>query len=491
MSKKFKFCFRSVSSYFKSIMTGHFDIDVWKKCRKEVMLVYYASSFYAGLLHSGYVTTEYLYIKDIVQNHNPLLYFSIVLGASRSMAVVSAVVGSIYYDFTFDVRSICLVVIGSILVGNILYVLPYSIWFIFAGAMFINVTTAAFSGIIADITHIFEETDITSTMGLVVACRTIGMLCGPCLAFAFVKVKVVYKNWYVDFGNMPGIVLGSLGLLLIIWMAVSMQNLAQIYDLKAHAEKEEEKSLLQDEQLHSSNELDEDDTFSPVSQSIPFKMESKNASNKKSTRIASLSSYFRTAWSILVSRHYCIILMTSAVAIFSHILIINLFTTIAVELLHWGVTWLAVIRITTMVGGLIGSGAVIFLSRVIRDFIQLYVIVATSLLPVVIVSSIPYIKSLIAKKVLLLMTAFYLGGIEAGCHIVSIAMIAKLVDSRFQGIAEAVRLAVFHVAFSISGFIVSVVFNNIIVSGSIITALILTCVFVLMFEIEHFMKKDS
>ena len=81
------------------------------------------------------------------------------------------------------------------------------------------------------------------------------------------------------------------------------------------------------------------------------------------------------------------------------------------------------------------------------------------------------------------MTAFYLGGIEAGCHIVSIAMIAKLVDSRFQGIAEAVRLAVFHVAFSISGFIVSVVFNNIIVSGSIVTALILTCVFVLMFEI--------
>ena len=460
-------------------------IEDWKCSRRNVMILYYATSFYAGLTYSGYVATEYLYVKDIVHDRNALMNFSVVLGVSRTVAIFCALVGSIYYDFTLNVRGISLTVTLCILLGNILYVLPYSIWLILVGMVLINFDSAACSGIVAEITHIFEEKDLTSTMGLVCAFKTMGMLSGPCLSFAFVKVNILLEKWYLNYTNMPGIVFGALAVPLLIWMIFSLKNLARLYDLKALRESETENSIQHTKQESEKKLPDESDEHTSHRKSSSDKF-----LNEEAHKIKSVTSYFKTAWDILASRHYGIVVITGAIAIFSHKLLMNLFTVMAVELLDWGVNWLAAIRIITMIGGLVSTVLVIFLSHHIRDFILLYIVIATSILPIVMVTVLPFINNLVAQGTILFVAAFCTGGVDAACHITTIAMVAKLVNSRFQGIAEAVRLAIFHVSYTFSGFLVNIVYENIIIGGSVIGFLIAICAVALVFEIGYYMKKD-
>ena len=86
------------------------DLEEWKFRRSRALRNFYAASFYAGLLTSAYISTELLYIKQIVHDNDPLLYLTLLLGLSNTSSVIAAFVGSIYYDFTFKVKELCVAV---------------------------------------------------------------------------------------------------------------------------------------------------------------------------------------------------------------------------------------------------------------------------------------------------------------------------------------------------------------------------------------------
>ena len=453
------------------------------------MKTYYAAAFYTGLLISAYISTELLYIKQIVHDENPLIYLTLLLGLSNTSSVIAAFVGSIYYDFTFKVKELCIVTISIVAIGNILYVLPYSIWYPLVGTTIIGIYTSAVSGVLAEITHIVEEKDLTRTLGYVGALKTIGMFSGPCLAYAFVKVDVTIGGWHLTYGNMPGIVMGILSVIMALRLYFALDNLAKIYDLKAHRESEGNTFLARDDIAENKLIRDETGNESKVNDD---EEEEVNESLLKFEKFKekSVKGYLRNAWSTFTGRHYSIIVITSAVASFSHFLAVNLIIVIAVELLQWDVFLVASTRVVTLIGGIIGTLLVIYFCRCVRDFYQLYAIITNTMIPLAAVILIPYIKIYSAQVCILMLAGFFLGIVEAAVHVVSITMVAKLVRSEMQGIAEALRLVLFYLAHALSGFIVSTIYEHIILGGGIVITLNLCSAIALAFEIDYFTKSD-
>ena len=89
-----------------------------------------------------------------------------------------------------------------------------------------------------------------------------------------------------------------------------------------------------------------------------------------------------------------------------------------------------------------------------------------------------------------MVTGVFLGIVESAVHVVSITMVAKLVRSEMQGIAEALRLVLFYLADALSGFTVSIIYNNIIVGRVIVITLNLCSAIALSFEIDYFTRSD-
>ena len=133
------------------------NLEEWKCRRRKALINYCVTGFLTGLLVNIYISTELLYIKQIVHDGDQLVYLTIFLGMSNISSVISALVGSICYDLTQNVKEITLAVIFLVAVGNVLYTLPYSIWYPLIGTTIIGSYTAAFTAALAEMIHIVEE----------------------------------------------------------------------------------------------------------------------------------------------------------------------------------------------------------------------------------------------------------------------------------------------------------------------------------------------
>ena len=455
-----------------------FDLVEWKKLRSKVMRIYYGGAFVLGLLYSGYLATEYIYIRDVVGEDRATMSFSLALGTSRSFGVIAALAGSIYYDFTLKVKQIAISALLIIVAGNVLYLLPYSLFCILFGNMLIFASAAAVSAIIAEVTHIFERDELTGALAIVVGFRTLGMLTGPCLAFAFTRVDVKISGWRLYAGNVPAVVLGVVSILFLC-CTYFLKNLAKIYDLKAHSESKRTTAYGEVDRADLPCDTGE---YSGDSLAVTWKDDVILVDVVQPQRVKTLKMYFSTAWSILRGRKYACILLTSAFATYSHFLTLNLFTVTAVEKLGWGTSDISYVRITAMLGGLISTILVIKLSKKIKDYLLILGIVSLTILPLVLLILVNVIHNLLARAIVLYISAFVTGIVEVACHIVTLSMIGKIVLAEYQGIGEAVRLAIFQIAYAFSGYGVGVVFNNIVTAGTLIILLNIFSLCLLIYE---------
>ena len=461
------------------------DIQAWKRWRTHMILFCSFGSFYCGLVYSIYYPTEYLYIKGIVQSSQSILYFSIATGLQNGMSVIASLVGSIYYDFTLNAKKGTRVVISLIILGNILYVLHFSIVFIVIGNAFIGCVTGATSMLMAEIIHILEDDKVMLITAIVCGCKTAAMFVGPALSYAFVKVDVYCGKWRLNFGNLPAILIGCLSILLLL-CTILIRNVAKTYDLKSHTEKERKlrHDLNADEDPENADNTSlehfEMDDFSEDTMSLI----EENPSNSKPK---SVKAYFVTAWHILTERHYILTLAAGAIATYSHFLTLNLFTILSIELLSWKPDQVANLRIITMVAGLVAIILIVSTSKRVKSFVVLYGIVCCTVFPLAAVCVLPHINQS-AAEVLLYITAFVTGFIDSPLHIASITLIAKLVRAQFQGIAEAVRTSVYFLMFALAALSVSWVYHYLIAGCVFCACLNLISIVVLQFEVKYFMS---
>ena len=453
------------------------NLDEWKYRRGKALQNYYVTAFLAGLLINVYISTELFYIKQISHDGKQLVYLTIFLGMKNISSVIAALVGSIYYDLTLKIKELTIAVICLLIVGNALYVLPYSIWYPLFGTTIIGTYSAAFTAALAEIIHIVEEKDLAKTLGICGAFKTLGMFTGPCVAYAFFKVDVTIGNWHLTYGNMPAMVSGILAIILALRLFLSLDNLAKIHDLKANAERQKDAPLVEDRDFHDNDDFEEQYEICEKANYAKDGVESK-----------SMKVYFKNAWHTLTGRHYCIFVTASATTCFIHFLSVNLITVMSIELLNWGVLLVATTRLVTLAGGISGTVLAIYVSRRIQDFYQFYAIVVSTMLPVGAIIVIPYIRNHTARGAFLLVTCFILGVLESSVRVMSVTLVAKLVRSELQGIAEALRVVSIYLANAISGFAVSTIYAHILIGGGLLLILNICCAFVLAFKIVYFTK---
>ena len=467
-------------------MEGPIGIDLkeWKRWRGHTIATFYFAAFCYGLSFSIYYPTEYLYIKQVGQNIHPALYFALATGFGYGASFLAIFVGSIYYDFTLDAKRGVFINMILVLIGNILYSLPYSLALIMIGNFLIQTLTACLSINLSEIMHVVEEEHLTRTTAILVAFKLAGTFIGPALSFFFVQVDVSFHGWRLNFGNMPSAVMAGITLLYTIVHCIFMKNTAKIYDLKAHKERQKISNF-------DEKDIDKVEDNDMKSEGCDYEKDSliETKSQGKVTANNSIKEYFKTALKVVTGRHYAFTLLASALTGYCNFLVLNLFTLISIESLSWKPNQVALLRINTMSAGLLSTAIVMIISKKVKDFVILYISVCTTILPITAVAVLPHIKDPYIQGILLHLTACVTGFVDAPLIVSSTVIIAKIVPSQYQGIAEAVRNAAFFLFFALSALSVSWVYHY-------LTAGCLFCIFLcivsatlLACEVAYFMGK--
>ena len=182
----------------------------------------------------------------------------------------------------------------------------------------------------------------------------------------------------------------------------------------------------------------------------------------------SLKEYFSIELRLLVDCRYAFTLFVSVIPKYTHFLGLHLLAVMSYETLKWTVDDVSYFCLTALAGGLLNTVLVVVLSKRLADCKMLVVQNCVTLIPMAFIMMIPTMSNASIQAILIYVSAFLLGVVDASCHILSISMISKIVSADHQAIGEAIRLIIFFIAYAVSGFGTSAIFYELFVGGGII-----------------------
>ena len=105
----------------------------WIKKRRKTTYMIYVYALLLGTEYSSIVLTLYLYLKEIVKVDHISFYYSIVMTSMNLSALATGLLAGRYIDRTRNIRKFVLVVLSITMLGNVLYTLHFSVWFLVVG----------------------------------------------------------------------------------------------------------------------------------------------------------------------------------------------------------------------------------------------------------------------------------------------------------------------------------------------------------------------
>ncbi|XP_045161310.2 uncharacterized protein LOC123526283 [Mercenaria mercenaria] len=172
----------------------------WKKRLSYITLgLFY---FIGGVEYAVILPTLWLYLKTDFGAQEYML--GLLLSAYSFAAIISGPVLGRWSDRTRKPKIILAVGTVFQVVGNIMYFMGISVWFLLASRLVAGIGGGAEAVIMSEVTRSTEESKRTGIISILVAIRQTGLLVGPGLNLFLRKMNFYVDGFHVNKYNVPG-----------------------------------------------------------------------------------------------------------------------------------------------------------------------------------------------------------------------------------------------------------------------------------------------
>ncbi|UJR15724.1 hypothetical protein I4U23_002659 [Adineta vaga] len=200
----------------KESITHSADFFRWTHGHRRVMLTFGTICLFAfmtGVEYAVILPTAFDYVKTMT---SVPIYVGLILSSySISGAITGVIMGKIS-DMTGKVKILILASNVFEIGGNILYFVTNNIHIVLLGRLIAGVGMGAVPPILADVAHRTTEKDRTKAIAIILGCRQLGLLVGPCFTLLVRKMDFYIGNVHVNNLNGPGFLMASIWLILHI-----------------------------------------------------------------------------------------------------------------------------------------------------------------------------------------------------------------------------------------------------------------------------------
>ncbi|CAF1197478.1 unnamed protein product [Rotaria sordida] len=193
-----------------SSITHSADFFRWTHGHRRVMLTFGTIclfGFMTGVEYAVILPTAFDYVKTMTKIN---VYVGLILSSySISGSIAGVIMGKIS-DVTGKVK--ILILISSIfeICGNILYFVTNHIHIVLLGRFIAGVGLGAVPPILADVAHRTTEKDRTKAISIILGCRQVGLLIGPCFTLIVRMMNFHIGSIHVHNYNGPGFLMVSI-----------------------------------------------------------------------------------------------------------------------------------------------------------------------------------------------------------------------------------------------------------------------------------------
>ena len=140
------------------------DEEVWIAKRRKTTIIIYIYALLLGTEYSSIVLTLYFYLQETLKVDNISLYYSIAMASMSASASVTGLIFGRYIDKTRHIRKFLIIAISVIMLGNLLYTLHFSVWFIILGRLLCGMGEAVNTALSGNVFLYFSEECIVITV---------------------------------------------------------------------------------------------------------------------------------------------------------------------------------------------------------------------------------------------------------------------------------------------------------------------------------------
>ena len=210
--------------------------EKWIQKRRTTFMVIKYLCFIKGVENSANVATLWIYLTTMIDTKHPDVFYGLINAAFYTPAILISAAVNRWADKTRRFKLCLIVIIYINMSGNILYLIPFSPYFALCGKFFQGFCLVLDPLIIAELARSYHSDVIPPKIAVLSGLYTFGFSIGPVIPTIFEKVDFWIGGVHIAYGNISGLVVLMLLIVLQILIVIFTHNLSKEYDLKQKTE---------------------------------------------------------------------------------------------------------------------------------------------------------------------------------------------------------------------------------------------------------------
>lgn len=226
----------------------------WERKRKLTSIAFVVESLFLGMEYSVTFLTLWMYIEEMVQPDHPKLYYSLISASYLMAAVIFSVIVGRMVDKHRNIRTTFFWGNVLVIIGNVIYALPWSPWLLIAGRFISGGGGPLRSVIAGELARCYPREELIAKYSSVGMAFNLGFIIGPGFNFAFESINFYIGDLHITYVNVPGLYMAVLFIFVQIMCFFMVFDLSKEYDMKAdniHTTPREKLDKLAQEKLAS------------------------------------------------------------------------------------------------------------------------------------------------------------------------------------------------------------------------------------------------
>ena len=210
------------------------DIDKWKMKRKGTFVIYTIQYFVSGAEQSINLSTLWLYVTSLMNTNSPGTFYALINASFFLPPILFGPALARYADRTRNVK-FCLIIGNCIaILGNILYVIPFSPYYALCGRFLQGFMLAMRSLMTGEIARSYPSNETQYNVPILAIVELLGYSLAPALMLYLQRTNFWMGNIHITYANVTGVVILGFVILLQVLIILFAHNLSAEYDLKGN-----------------------------------------------------------------------------------------------------------------------------------------------------------------------------------------------------------------------------------------------------------------
>lgn len=188
-----------------SVTDGTTVHDRWRRKRKLTTIAFGVQNVLLGWDYGLVFINLWIYIEKVVKADRPKICYSVILVSYIMCAFVSSIYLCKLADQYRNIRTLFFVSNFALILGNIVYMFPYSPWILLIGRIITGAGLSQRSIISGELARCYPPEQLTSRFAIMGMANSFGFVMAPAVNMLFNSIDLWLGSWHITYVNISGI----------------------------------------------------------------------------------------------------------------------------------------------------------------------------------------------------------------------------------------------------------------------------------------------